>query len=42
MHGAKRIEGHLGGQDYKKVAEEAKLEVTLRLFEKVFNEQDRS
>ena len=27
LHGARRIEGHLGGQDYKKVGEEAKLEV---------------
>ena len=29
LHGARRIEGHLGGQDYKKVGEEAKLEVHL-------------
>ena len=26
LHGAKRIEGHFGGQDYKLVIEEAKLE----------------
>ena len=40
LHGAKRIEGHFGGQDYKMVIEEAKLEVTLRLFEKVKNDKD--
>ena len=41
VHGAKRIEGHLGGgQDYKKVIEDGKLEVTLLLFEKVFNDKD--
>jgi hypothetical protein len=40
LHGAKRIEGHFGGQDYKLVIEEAKHEVTLRLFEKVKNDKD--
>ena len=40
LHGAKRIEGHFGGQDYKIVIEEGKQEVTLRLFEKVKNDKD--
>jgi hypothetical protein len=40
VHGAKRIEGHLGGQDYKKVIEDGKLEVILLLFEKFFNNKD--
>ena len=41
FHVAERIEEHLGGQDYKKVVKEAKLEVTLMLIYRVFEYQDR-
>ena len=35
LHGAKRIEGHLGGQDYIKVVVKPNVEVTLKLSEKL-------
>jgi hypothetical protein len=39
-HCAKKIYRHIGGQYYMKHVEDAKLEVTMKLYEKVYNSQD--